>query len=63
MHSLGTIVVLLIALWNVLVHSRDAWTSVVPTGLILSVITVVALVLVGWVGGVLFHRERVGEER
>lgn len=32
---------------NVLVHTRDAWTSVVPTGLTLSVIVALLLVVAG----------------
>ena len=31
-HAIGNIVVLMLATCNMLVHSRDAWTSVVPTG-------------------------------
>lgn len=57
-HGVGSIVVMLLALWNVLVHSRDAWTSVVPTGLILSVVTVLLMAATGWVGGLLVQRER-----
>ena len=34
-HMVGNFVVLLLAVLNTLVHSRDAWTSVVPVGLIL----------------------------
>jgi uncharacterized membrane protein len=32
-HAIGNIVVLILATCNMLVHSRDGWTSVVPTGL------------------------------
>ena len=40
----GTVTMLALALVNAFVHSRDAWTSVVPTGLVLSgVVTVLAL--------------------
>lgn len=44
-HSVGYIVVLVLAFFNNLVHARDAWTSVVPTGLILSALTVLAIIL------------------
>ena len=40
----------LLSLLNVFVHSRDAWTSVVPQGLELSVVVVVCLVIIGWRG-------------
>lgn len=55
-HLLGNLVILVIALFNNLVHSRDAWTSVVPTGLTLSVITVVLMVVTGFLG----HRMAYG---
>ena len=40
---IGNVVALVLAIVNMFVHSRDAWTSVVPTGLILSAATVVIL--------------------
>lgn len=40
----------LLSLLNVFVHSRDAWTSVVPQGLMLSVVVAVCLMLIGWRG-------------
>jgi len=40
----------LLSLVNVLVHTRDAWTSVVPTGLVLSLVVAVLLVVAGWRG-------------
>ena len=59
-HGGGNIVVMLLALWNVFVHSRDAWTSVMPTGLILSIVTVLLMGVTGWLGGTLVYRHRVG---
>ncbi|KAA3447286.1 hypothetical protein C7I87_27220 [Mesorhizobium sp. SARCC-RB16n] len=50
----GSLVVLVLSFFNALVHSRDAWTSVVPTGLILSAAAVIVLLLVwllGWSTG------------
>lgn len=61
-HVIGSLVVLLLAFFNNLVHSRDAWTSVVPTGLILSALTVVALLINGWLGATMAHR-RLAEVR
>jgi uncharacterized membrane protein len=40
----------LLSLLNVFIHSRDAWTSVVPQGLILSVVVAVCLTIIGWRG-------------
>src|SRR5438093_792467 len=42
-HLIGNGLALILAIVNVLIHARDAWTSVWPTGLILSVITVLIL--------------------
>lgn len=40
----------ILSLVNVFVHTRDAWTSVVPTGVSLSAVVAVLLVFVGWRG-------------
>jgi uncharacterized membrane protein len=50
LHGVGSIVMLFIALANELVHSRDAYTSVVPTGLILSAIVALLVLLLSWLG-------------
>jgi uncharacterized membrane protein len=57
LYLLGSIVVLVISFFNALVHSRDAWTSVVPTGLALSAAAVVVL-LVSGLSGWSFGRNR-----
>ena len=62
-HMLGNILVLVLAFFNLLVHSRDAWTSVVPIGLILSIITVLILPVTGWLGWSMVYRYGVGVER
>ena len=59
-HLLGNLAVLILAFFNTLIHTRDAWTSVVPTGIILSVITVLILPVTGWLGWALVYRHRVG---
>ncbi len=59
-HMLGNLLVLLLALFNTMVHTRDAWTSVVPTGLILSVLTVLILPVTGWLGWSMVYRHGVG---
>jgi uncharacterized membrane protein len=60
-HALGTIVVLALAVLNTLVHSRDAWTSVVPLGLLLSAATVLVLLVTGWLGWTLAQRAALAE--
>lgn len=44
-YLLSGIIVLVLAIFNMMIHSRDAWTSVVPWGLTLSAITVFVLSL------------------
>ena len=56
----GNAVVLVLALFNSFIHSRDAWTSVVPTGLMLSAITVLVMLFTGWLGWAMVYRHRVG---
>ena len=62
-HMLGNILVLVLASFNVLVHSRDDWTSVVPTGLVLSAMVVLILPVTGWLGWSMVYRHRVGVAR
>jgi uncharacterized membrane protein len=62
-HMVGNIVVLLLALLNTLVHTRDAWTSVVPTGLILSAVVVLIMLVTGWLGWSMVYRHGVGAVR
>ena len=44
---LAGIVVLLLATFNNLVHTVDGWTAVVPYGLMLSALTVLAMIVTG----------------
>lgn len=62
-HLLGNVVALVVAFFNALVHTRDGWTSVVPTGLVLSIIVVLILPVTGWLGWALVYRDRVGVRR
>jgi uncharacterized membrane protein len=62
-HVLGNLLVLVLSIFNLFVHSRDAWTSVVPTGLILSVIVVLILPVTGWLGWSMVYRYGVGVAR
>lgn len=55
-HAVAGLVVLLLAAWNNFVHTADGWTAVVPSGLTLSVVTVLAMMVTGWLGsGRLVH--------
>lgn len=47
---LGLLIAWALSLVNAFVHSRDAWTSVVPTGLALSAVVVLILVVLAWTG-------------
>ncbi|HKO20181.1 MAG TPA: DUF2231 domain-containing protein [Acidobacteriaceae bacterium] len=59
-HAIGNVAVLILSIFNVLIHTRDAYTSVVPTGLILSAIVVLILLVTGWNGWSMVYRHRVG---
>lgn len=47
---LGAIVVLLLAALNSFIHTADGWTAVVPYGLAVSILTVLAMIVTGWLG-------------
>jgi uncharacterized membrane protein len=59
-HAIGNVIALVIAVFNMFVHSRDGWTAIVPTGLILSAVTVLILLVTAWLGGSLVYRHGVG---
>jgi uncharacterized membrane protein len=52
----GYALAVVLSLINVLVHSRDGYTAVVPTGLMLSGLVVVVLLLTAWVARSLSNR-------
>ena len=58
-HGVGNVLVVLLSLINIFIHSRDAWTSVVPTGLTLSAIVVLILLVTGWNGWAMVYRHGV----
>lgn len=62
-HLLGNLLVLVLSFFNLLIHTRDAWTSVVPVGLILSIIVVLILPITGWLGWAMVYRHGVGVVR
>lgn len=59
-HALGNITALILSTLNTLIHTRDAYTSVVPTGLILSAVVVTILLITGWNGWSMVYRHGVG---
>ncbi len=59
-HVLGNVAVLVLSICNAFIHSRDAYTSVVPTGLTLSAVVVLLLLVTGWNGWSMVYRHRVG---
>jgi uncharacterized membrane protein len=59
-HLIGNAAVLILAFFNNLVHAGDGWTAVVPWGLILSALTVLVMVVTGWLGASLVHVYGVG---
>ncbi|CAN7374091.1 DUF2231 domain-containing protein [Phenylobacterium sp. LjRoot219] len=59
-HGIGNGVAVVLAIINAFVHSRDAYTSVVPTGLVLSALVVLILLVTGWNGWEMVYRHRVG---
>ena len=58
-HGLGNGLALLLAIINAFVHTRDAYSSVVPTGLILSFLVVLILAVTGWNGWDMVYRHGV----
>jgi uncharacterized membrane protein len=59
-HALGSGLVIALSVINVLVHSRDGYTAVVPTGIVLSGVVVLIMMITGWLGGEMDYRHRVG---
>ena len=59
-HTLGNGLVIALSVINVFVHSRDGYTAVVPTGIILSGFVVLIMMITGWLGGEMVYRHRVG---
>jgi uncharacterized membrane protein len=59
-HVIGNLIALVLATFNMLIHTRDAWTSVVPWGIVLSAVVVVILLFTGWMGWSMVYGHRVG---
>ena len=56
----GSLLALVLGLFDNLVHTRDAWTSVVPAGLALSAITVVVMLATVWLAAPRAARQPAG---
>lgn len=50
LHMIGSATVLTLGLFNNLVHARDGWTGVMPTGITLSAITFAVLAITAFLG-------------
>ena len=59
-HAVGSALVIVLSIINVFVHSRDGYTAVVPTGIILSGLVVLIMIVTGWMGGEMVYRQRAG---
>ena len=60
LHLVLILTAYVVELFNIFVHSRDAYTSVVPMGLTLSAIAVALLVIASWLGAGLPYRRFAG---
>jgi uncharacterized membrane protein len=58
-HVLGNVVALFLSIINAMIHTRDAYTSVVPSGLILSAVVTLILTVTAWQGGTMVYRHGV----
>jgi uncharacterized membrane protein len=59
-HGIGYVSALILSIFNCMIHTRDAYTSVVPSGLILSALVVVIVLVSSWNGWTLVYRHGVG---
>jgi uncharacterized membrane protein len=62
-YLIGNLAVLVLAFFNNMIHTRDAWTSVMPAGLILSILTVLIMSVTAWFGREMVFRYGVGVTR
>lgn len=58
-HMGGNLVVVLLSIWNILIHNRDGAISVIPTGITLSAVVTLLLLVTGWLGGHMVYRHGV----
>ncbi len=55
-YIIGVVVTLVLAMLNNFVHATDGWVGVVPWGLTLSVLTVIAVLVTAWFGREMTYR-------
>ena len=60
LRAIGYGIAVLLALTNAFVHSRDGYTAVVPTGLMLSALVIVVLSLTAGISMAVATRHRIG---
>ncbi len=53
---IGSALVMILGFLDNLIHTRDAWTSVVPFGLALSLATVIVMLVTAWLGSATLYR-------
>jgi uncharacterized membrane protein len=58
-YAIAYLIALVLGVVNMFMHTRDAWTSVVPWGLALSAIAAVILLVAGWMSRTVVYREEV----
>jgi uncharacterized membrane protein len=63
LRALGYALGVVLSLFNVFIHSHDGYAAVVPTGLTLSAIAVIILLISSSAGWSLMHRYRVGTRK
>jgi uncharacterized membrane protein len=59
-HAISIAIALLISLYNWYTRFEHGSSAVVPTGLVLSIIVVLVLLVAGWKGGEMVFRHSVG---
>jgi len=58
---IGCAIVIVLSILNAFVHSRDGYTAVVPTGLGLSALVLLVMIVTAAIGPAAVHRQRLGE--
>jgi uncharacterized membrane protein len=59
-HVIGNAAALILAIFNMFIHTHDGWTAVVPWGIALSAVIVFILLFTGWMGWSMVYRHGVG---
>jgi len=58
-HMIGNLTAFVLSIVNFVIHMRDGAKAVLPTGLMLSALVVLILLVTGWLGGHLVYKHRV----